>query len=285
MSESADFIDLSDKSHYEQHFNFSTAEMLSAYDSLLRSFLRHIKPHIETHKPIFAIYILTKGLNMIFNVFNMTIYHTKSLVATCNSIQSSILLFCEFVSQINHDKYNYLQLSIRDATIFVYRKTVYKLDKKYVESIQPKSSEYQILKILEAVSHLNENICSLHVKNLNGSYPNIEYLDKKLEEINKKSISFAINKTSDKSLADIIMVINKVFYVLTSEINNDIIIIETITKLISFLKSKETKNNDIYKILWNITTRLSKRQYYEFLSSTLVTPELIIRQLIKPAQS
>ena len=70
-----------------------------------------------------------RGLDTITHVFIMLLYYTQHLETAFTYSQKSLYLYIEFIEQIAFDKNSFLQLSSKDAVIYVYKKTLYKIKK------------------------------------------------------------------------------------------------------------------------------------------------------------
>ena len=74
-------------------------------------------------------FIIIRGLDTISHVFLNMLYHTFNIELTSSHSQRSFLFYLEFVSQISQDEKSFLQLSSRDASTYVYKKTIFELIK------------------------------------------------------------------------------------------------------------------------------------------------------------
>jgi hypothetical protein len=72
-------------------------------------------------------FILGRGLDTITNVFNHLLLYTKNAHVTYFHCQKAFYFYAEFVGQISEDEKQFLQLSSRDATTYVYKKTIFEV--------------------------------------------------------------------------------------------------------------------------------------------------------------
>ena len=70
-------------------------------------------------------YILIKGIENIYHVFNMLLLYTKNIDAAYYHTKKAFLYYYEFVEQIKDDNNKLLNLNIKDATVFIYKKILY----------------------------------------------------------------------------------------------------------------------------------------------------------------
>jgi len=80
-------------------------------------------------------FIYNRGLDTISHVFSMILFYTKNLDITYYHSQKSFYFYVEFIEQIIDIQHSFLQLSSRDASIFVYKKTIYEINLEYRKSI------------------------------------------------------------------------------------------------------------------------------------------------------
>ena len=72
-------------------------------------------------------FIIIRGLDTITHVFIMLLYYTQHLETVYAYSQKSLYLYIEFIDQIAFDSNSFLQLSSKDAVIYVYKKTLYEI--------------------------------------------------------------------------------------------------------------------------------------------------------------
>ena len=77
-----------------------------------------------------------RGLETISHVFEIMLYYTKNLELTYYHSQKAFYFYGEFISQIIEDPNNYLQLSSKDATLFVYKKTIFEINAQIQKGVK-----------------------------------------------------------------------------------------------------------------------------------------------------
>ena len=73
-------------------------------------------------------FIIIRGLDTITHVFIMMLYYTQHLETVYNYSKKALYLYIEFIEQITFDNNSFLQLSSKDAVIYVYKKTLYEIN-------------------------------------------------------------------------------------------------------------------------------------------------------------
>ena len=100
--------------------------------------------------------ILLKGLHCICNVFYFILLYTKNIELTYHHSKQSILYYVEFIQQIGDDNQGFLQLSSKDAVIFVYKKTIFDINTEIKKKHSLNENENVIVKFMEiTIDYLN----------------------------------------------------------------------------------------------------------------------------------
>jgi hypothetical protein len=72
-----------------------------------------------------------RGLDTITNVFLILLLYTKNVDLTYFHCQKSFYFYVEFVGQISEDEKMFLQLTSRDASTYVYKKTIFEINSEF----------------------------------------------------------------------------------------------------------------------------------------------------------
>lgn len=103
-------------------------------------------------------YILTRGLDTITHVFSMILFYTKNLELTYYHSQKSFYFYVEFIEQIIDVQNTFLHLSSRDATIFVYKKTIYEINSDCRKEIENNEQTDEQFKKINAYLQLYKQV-------------------------------------------------------------------------------------------------------------------------------
>lgn len=91
-------------------------------------------------------FILNKGIETISHIFNNLLLYTNNEELTYTLTDKSIYYFVEFIEQIYNEKNTYLELSIKEAIAFVYKKILVDIESKNI-NISDKN-KINLIKIL-----------------------------------------------------------------------------------------------------------------------------------------
>jgi hypothetical protein len=128
------------KTELKEHVN----EVTQKYTNLLVEYFKFITENIKHKNKKLSHFIITRGIETITNVFLNILLYTKNIDLTYFHSQKSFYFYVEFVLQITEDEKTFLQLSSRDATTYVYKKTIYEIHnelKKINESMLEETRE------------------------------------------------------------------------------------------------------------------------------------------------
>jgi hypothetical protein len=102
---------------------------------------------------------LERGLETLIHVFSVVFYYTKNLELTFYHTQKAYYFYIEFIEQISDDNITFLQLSSKDAILFVYKKTIYDLNNEYKKNLmEPNEDEKIILNTLSSYIHFYKSV-------------------------------------------------------------------------------------------------------------------------------
>ena len=208
---------LQNSENYRKDFNCNLSEIVEKYSELIIEYFKFIMENIKVKNSLLSKFIIMRGLDTITNVFLHILYFTKNIDLTYFHSQKSYYFYVEFVGQISDDEKTFLQLTSRDATTYVYKKTVFDISNELKVLNENKSIEfrekmdtiksyinlYQIymLKVIQAdtidiayisdLSKLYEKLITLTNKSKIVTLENI--VDKLYSKISDKNKFFEIN--------------------------------------------------------------------------------------------
>jgi hypothetical protein len=121
--------------NFKKSLDVTTCIVLNKYKDYIFEFFNIILDNIKVKNNSYYKFIITRGLETITNVFTNILYYTKNIELTCFHCQKALYFYIEFVSQISEEQNMFLQLSSRDATSYVYKKTIYELNNDFKKNM------------------------------------------------------------------------------------------------------------------------------------------------------
>lgn len=235
---------LHNSENYKTELTSNICDVTKIYSELILEYFRFIQENIKLSASKMSKFIITRGLDTITNVFLNLLYYTKNLDVTYFHCQKSFYFYVEFVGQISDDEKMFLQLTSRDATTYVYKKTIFEINNEF-KKLHPEISllfreKLDTIKIYINIyqTYLFKIINSTHKKEINKemqlSY--IEQYIKITEKFNTLNNDILHNKSN-------ICLLEKIVDKLYDKIDDA----DFFFKVNFMLAKKFLKNNNIVK--------------------------------------
>jgi hypothetical protein len=144
--------------------------------------------------------IFFTGLQMTTNVFRIMLYYTKNLELTMYHTRNGIYYYVEYISQITDTDDNiFFNLTVKDAIMYVYTRTLFDINKSYVKNDNTKAQDLDFLNNYLHFMNLISNVI-LNV-NLDSFKNKLNLLINTLKElINKDKSLILIEKNIDNTI-------------------------------------------------------------------------------------
>jgi hypothetical protein len=153
-----DIYSLNELNNYNKDLTVSVEDVMNKYTELLSLYIQFILDNIKIKKREYAIFIINRGLDTVTNVFTNVLYYTRNLGLAFLHSQKSFFFYVEFISQISEVEKLFLQLSSRDAMIYVYKKTLFDLNRDFVKNIEDVSN-VKFDAITQRIAIANKMMC------------------------------------------------------------------------------------------------------------------------------
>lgn len=128
---------------YKKTLEYDLSEITNKYAQLIIEYTKFIHENIKVKNKSFIKFIIIRGLDTITHVFNYILYFTKNLEVTYYHCQKSFYFYIEFVGQITEEDKTFLELTTRDATIYVYKKTIFDIHNEWKRKHQDTTKEFR----------------------------------------------------------------------------------------------------------------------------------------------
>jgi hypothetical protein len=129
--------------NYKKKIDCKTPEIIEIYAKIIIEYLRYIIKTITIKNGKISQFIISRGLNTITHVFINLLYYTKNVDILYFHCEKAFYFYAEFVTQISEDDKTFLQLSSRDATNYVYKKTIFDINYEVKRTIIDETPETQ----------------------------------------------------------------------------------------------------------------------------------------------
>lgn len=133
----------------KEHIN----EYISKYVIIITEFILYnsSKKHYRTLD--YNQYVTHQGIQTLFHIYHQLLMHTKNIDLVSYHVQKAYYYYIEFISQINKEQHSFLQFNIKDAIMFIYKKTIFNLDKQLTNALNISKDEEHILRTLYDITN------------------------------------------------------------------------------------------------------------------------------------
>lgn len=207
--------------NYNKEIDIPEHILFLKYIGLIHEFIEHSTENIFIQKSDYLKYILITGIKNILYIFNFIILYTKNLDLTIYHTQKAMLYYIEFIGQIGDDNHSFLKLNTKDATLFIYKKTIFDINNDFRKTYD----ESEETKIKMKNLHLYIDCYNTALIN---TINYIEFKDNNLKDLQK--ITFTKLYKIVESLIQLPLIYNNDFSKITNKL-------EDIQKLINIFTS------------------------------------------------
>ena len=221
---------LHNNENFKKELESEITDVVEKISELFIEYFKFIKENIKLKKSKYSQFIIIRGLDTIINIFNYILLYSKNLDVTYFHCQKAYYFYVEFVGQISEDEKTFLQLSSRDATTYVYKKTIFDINNE-IKKNNEEISDYTRLKI-DIINIFIDLYETILLKLINNDLLGNEKVDV-IQTIYKK-----LNSLTNKSKVDLLnQIVEKLYYQIDD--------VNYFLDVCSFISKKMVKNNDI----------------------------------------
>jgi|LakMenEpi03Aug12_release.lakeMendotaPanAssembly.Ray.scaffolds.fasta_scaffold194923_2 hypothetical protein len=204
---------LNNVSNYKNIIQNTPCEILTKITKVLIEYMRLISEKNNIKNKQYYIFIFERGIETLIHIFSMIFYYTKNLELSFYHTQKAYYFYIEFIEQISDDTITFLQLSSRDALMFVYKKTIFEINNDIKKKcISLTKDEQKIISYIDDNMSIYKKIVSFMLAHKDFKYENkLEYINiccDKIQDLTiilnrytkKESIYLFINLLENKNL-------------------------------------------------------------------------------------
>jgi hypothetical protein len=132
--------------NYKNQLSSNSTEILAKYINIITEYFVNFSETIRIKNKEKYTYLLNKGLLTLNHVFKILLLYTKNLQMTYEHSQKSVYYYIEFINQIDDNNINHvMQLNSNNATLFVYKKTIFEINNDIKRDVDINSEETRIV--------------------------------------------------------------------------------------------------------------------------------------------
>ena len=145
-------FDIKNIKNYKKRLYFKNASLYSIeYIKLMSDFLAYASENMHIQNKQYYLFVIKRGLETFSHVFMFLLMYTKNIELVSYHCKKSFFYYIEFIGQISDDVHTYLQLNSKDATLFVYKKTVFEINNDIKKNNILIKEEKKVLKFISKV--------------------------------------------------------------------------------------------------------------------------------------
>jgi len=195
ISQKENNYSLQNNENFINEINFDLNDAIKKYANLIIEYFKFIMENIKIKNNSLLKFIIIRGLDTITNVYQYILYYTKNIDLTYFHSQKSYYFYVEFVSQITDDEKMFLQLTSRDATSYVYKKTIYDLNNELKKKNEKVTDEFKTkINLIKNYINIYQTYLLKIIQTKNINFNQINHLIKLTEKLNILSNKSNISK-------------------------------------------------------------------------------------------
>ena len=161
----SDKLIISNIENYNKTFEFSEIKpYIFRYMEIINEYMMYVVENMIIQDDTYLLFLIRRGVETITHCFKILLMYTKNLELTIYQCKKALYYYIEFIGQISDVslQHSYLQLNSKDATLFVYKKTIYDINNIYRKKFTLEDNEQEILNSISNIIMLfNSNLFNL----------------------------------------------------------------------------------------------------------------------------
>ena len=161
----SDKLIISNVENYNKTFEYSEIKpYIFRYMEIINEYMMYVVENMIIQDDTYLLFLIRRGVETITHCFKILLMYTKNLELTIYQCKKALYYYIEFIGQISDVslQHSYLQLNSKDATLFVYKKTIYDINNIYRKKFTLEDNEQEILNSISNIIMLfNSNLFNL----------------------------------------------------------------------------------------------------------------------------
>ena len=223
--------------NYNKTFDFDDIqEYINKYSVLISEYINLVSESIFIQDPSYFKFIIERGIETLHHIYTLLMMYTKNLDLTYFHCQKAYYYYIEFIGQIGNDSHSFLQLNSKDATLFVYKKTICDINSDYRKKMEINEKESSFIETVKQSTLIYNKIFYITLEK------------EVLQNDNKKKIENIANGTS------------KIYSKLLYDCENTILCekVKKISYFIDLITLKEIENTKLLGVIELFIKKINK---------------------------
>lgn len=198
-------------SNYLTSYNDNVLDVLNEYNAIINEYISNVIDGFVVSNNDYYNFLVVRGLETLKHCFKILYLYSKNLKLTVSNCKKALCYYVEFIGQIGEDSNSYLQLTSKDASLFVYKKILFDIDLDHCKKFELSNTEIDFTNTISMLLDIYSDIIINYIykenyTNLKDERKNILLTILKKE----KTIISKIYKLDIESLKTLIYFINSV---------------------------------------------------------------------------
>jgi len=151
--------------NYKNTFDETTNTIFNKYLLIIKEYLEHSNTNIYIQNEKYHNYVLKRGISTLNHIFKLMLIYTKNLDMVYYNCQKSYMYYIEFIGQIGDENHSFLQLNSKDASLFVYKKTIFEINNDIRLNYSIDNSNSKSIKELDNLIKIHNLIINKLIEN------------------------------------------------------------------------------------------------------------------------
>ena len=227
---------LSNVDNYKPIFMSSVQDILTKFVSVIIEYMKFMSEKIRMKNKHYYRFIFERGVETVIHVFTNILFYTKNLDLSVYHSQKAYYFYIEFIEQISDENVTFLQLSSRDAILFVYKKTIFEINQDYKKTMPELSIDNKnIITTMDTYIAIYKKIIRHIFSDPDFNYTNnVDHIDKNCD--NLKFLTEELNKLKSKKNC-----LENIYLFTNLLVDKQIKLIDLFELLLDFIKRLQTR--------------------------------------------
>jgi hypothetical protein len=227
---------LSNVDNYKPIFMSSVQDILTKFVSVIIEYMKFMSEKIRMKNKHYYRFIFERGVETVIHVFTNILFYTKNLDLSVYHSQKAYYFYIEFIEQISDENVTFLQLSSRDAILFVYKKTIFEINQDYKKTMPELSIDNKnIITTMDTYIAIYKKIIRHIFSDPDFNYTNnVDHIDKNCGKL--KFLTEELNKLKSKKNC-----LENIYLFTNLLVDKQIKLIDLFELLLDFIKRLQTR--------------------------------------------
>tara|TARA_Y100000588_G_C14222310_1_gene911565 strand:- start:416 stop:1228 length:813 start_codon:yes stop_codon:yes gene_type:complete len=180
-------VNICDLKNYKTSFEKNKESSYALkYVELINDFLIYASENIHVQNKQYYLFVIKRGVETFSHVFIFLIMYTRNINLVMYHCRKAFFYYIEFIGQITDDNHTYLQLNSKDATLFVYKKTLFEIDSNIKKDYESNPLDKKMMRYLGLTMCIYKKYILFFLHKVKKKQNENEIIMQKLLQNNKK---------------------------------------------------------------------------------------------------